>query len=240
MDAMSADPHPGESHSPKLASRLNQLRAAVLGANDGIVSEAGLVIGVAGATTDRSVIITAGVAGLAAGAVSMSLGEYVSVSSQRDAEKAQLALERRELAEDPKGELAELAMLYREKGLSEETASKVAAELTARDALAAHAEAELHIDPTDLVNPLRAAVASAIAFVLGALIPLLAIVLPSPTWRVPIAVVIVLAALAVTGAWSAHVGGSDPRRAVLRVLIGGSVGLAVTWSVGLLAGATVV
>lgn len=236
---MSADPHPGEQHSPKLASRLNQLRAAVLGANDGIVSEAGLVIGVAGATTDRSVLITAGVAGLAAGAVSMSLGEYVSVSSQRDAEKAQLALERRELAEDPKGELAELTMLYRDKGLSADTARRVAEELTAHDALAAHAETELHIDPTDLVNPLGAAIASAIAFVLGALIPLFAIVLPSASWRVPIAVAVVLAALAVTGAWSAHAGGSDPRRAVLRVLIGGSIGLAVTWSVGLLAGVAV-
>lgn len=236
---MAEHPHPGEAHTPKLASRLNQLRAAVLGANDGIVSEAGLVIGVAGATTSRSVLITAGVAGLAAGAVSMSLGEYVSVSSQRDAEKAQLALERRELAEDPKGELAELAMLYREKGLSADTARKVAEELTARDALAAHAETELHIDPTDLVSPVQAAVASAIAFVLGALIPLLAIVLPSPTWRVPLAVAVVLAALAVTGAWSSHVGGGNPRRAVLRVLVGGSIGLSVTWSVGLLAGAAV-
>src|SRR5262249_54918633 len=135
-----SQPHPGEAHTQKLASRLNQLRAAVLGANDGIVSEAGLVIGGAGAPTSRSALLTAGVAGLAAGAVSMSLGEYVSVSSQRDAEKAQLALESQELVDDPKGELAELAMLYREKGLSPETALKVAEELTARDALAAHAE----------------------------------------------------------------------------------------------------
>ena len=236
---MSAEPHPGEEHSPKLASRMNKLRAAVLGANDGIVSEAGLVIAVAGATTDRSSLITAGVAGLAAGAVSMSLGEYVSVSSQRDAERAQLALERQELAEDPKGELAELAGLYREKGLSAETARKVAEELTVRDALAAHAEAELHIDPTDLVSPVGAAVASALAFVAGALIPLLAIVLPPQSWRVPVAVVVVLAALAVTGAWSSHVGGGSARRAVLRVLIGGSIGLAVTWSVGWLTGTAV-
>ncbi len=236
---MAADAHPGEAHSPKLASRLNQLRAAVLGANDGIVSEAGLVIAVAGATTDRSALITAGIAGLAAGAVSMSLGEYVSVSSQRDAERAQLAMERRELAEDPQGELAELASLYREKGLSAETARQVAEELSARDALAAHAETELHIDPTDLVSPVGAAVASALAFVAGALIPLLAIVLPPQSWRVPVTVAVVLGALAVTGAWSAHVGGGSPRRAVLRVLIGGSIGLTVTWSVGLLAGATV-
>lgn len=231
--------HPGEAHSPKLASRLNQLRAAVLGANDGIVSEAGLVIGVAGATTARAPLITAGVAGLAAGAVSMALGEYVSVSSQRDAEKAQLALERRELAEDPAGELAELAALYSEKGLSETTARRVAEELTARDALAAHAETELHIDPTDLVDPVRAGVASAIAFAFGALLPLLAIVLPPRDWRVPVTVAAVLAALAVTGAWSAHTGGGDPRRAVLRVLIGGSVGLAVVYGIGRLTGTAV-
>lgn len=236
---MSAQPHPGEAHSLKLGSRLNSLRAAVLGANDGIVSEAGLVIGVAGATTSRDTLLTAGIAGLVAGAVSMSLGEYVSVSSQRDAEKAALALERRELAEDPKGELAELSMLYRAKGLSAETARKVAEELTAHDALAAHAETELHIDPTDLVNPIRAAIASAVAFVFGALIPLLAIVLPPPTWRVPLTVAVVLGALTVTGAWSARVGGADPRRAVVRVLIGGSIGLAVTWSIGLLTGTAV-
>lgn len=236
---MSEDPHPGEAHSPKLASRLNKLRAAVMGANDGIVSEAGLVIGVAGATNERAALITAGMAGLAAGAISMSLGEYVSVSSQRDAERAQLALERRELAEDPRGELIELAMLYRDKGLSPETAHRVAEELTARDALAAHAEAELHLDPTDLVSPIGAAVASALAFIVGALIPLLAITLPSQTWRVPLTVAVVLSALSVTGWWSARAGGADPRRAVLRVVIGGAIGLAATWSVGLLAGATV-
>ncbi|MGQ0466385.1 MAG: VIT1/CCC1 transporter family protein [Sporichthyaceae bacterium] len=231
--------HPGEAHSPKLASRLNQLRAAVLGANDGIVSEAGLVIGVAGATTARAPLITAGVAGLAAGAVSMALGEYVSVSSQRDAERAQLALERRELAEDPAGELKELVELYREKGLSEATARRVAEELTARDALAAHAETELHIDPTDLVDPLRAGIASAIAFCLGALLPLLAIVLPPRDWRVPVTVVVVLAALALTGAWSAHTGGANPRRAVVRVLVGGSIGLAAVYGIGQLVGTAV-
>ncbi|MGQ0844455.1 MAG: VIT1/CCC1 transporter family protein [Sporichthyaceae bacterium] len=236
---MTATQHPGEAHSPKLASRLNQLRAAVLGANDGIVSEAGLVIGVAGATTERAALITAGVAGLAAGAISMALGEYVSVSSQRDAERAALALERRELADDPVGELNELIELYREKGLSPTTARQVAEELTARDALGAHAETELHIDPTDLVDPIRAGLASAIAFVCGALLPLLAIVLPPQGWRVPITVAVVLAALSVTGWWSAHTGGANPRRAVLRVLVGGSIGLTVVYGIGRLTGTAV-
>src|SRR5450631_584189 len=130
--------HPREPHSGGTAGRLNWLRAAVLGANDGIVSVAGIVIGVAGATTNRGPIFTAGLAGLVAGAVSMALGEYVSVSSQRDSEAAQLAQEQRELAEDPNAELAELVELYRGKGLSESTAHQVAAELTEHDALAAH------------------------------------------------------------------------------------------------------
>ena len=157
---MSIGAHPNEAHEARLLARLNNLRAAVLGANDGIVSEAELVIGVAGATTARTPLITAGLAGLAAGAVSMALGEYVSVSSQRDAERDQLALERQELAQDPVGELAELTALYRAKGLTPNTARLVAEELTASDALAAHAEAELHLDPNDLVDPIRAAVAS--------------------------------------------------------------------------------
>jgi VIT1/CCC1 family predicted Fe2+/Mn2+ transporter len=227
---MTAPTHPGEAHEARLAARLNRLRAAVLGANDGIVSEAGLVIGVAGASTARAPLITAGVAGLAAGAVSMALGEYVSVSSQRDAESDQLAKERLELREDPAGELTELIMLYREKGLSQETARK---------ALAAHAEVELHIDPDDLVDPVGAAVASAISYTLGALIPLLAIVLPPRDRRVAIAVAVVLVALAITGWAGAQVGGGRPGRAMVRVLIGGSIGLAVTYFIGHLAGAAV-
>jgi VIT1/CCC1 family predicted Fe2+/Mn2+ transporter len=236
---MAVPTHPGEAHEVKLAARLNRLRAAVLGANDGIVSEAGLVIGVAGASTARAPLITAGVAGLAAGAVSMALGEYVSVSSQRDSQRALIAKERRELREDPTGELNELILLYRDKGLSAETARKVAEELTARDALAAHAEVELHIDPDDLVDPRGAALASAISFTLGALIPLLAIVLPPRQARVAVAVVVVLIALAVTGWAGARVGGGRPRRAMVRVLIGGAIGLAVTYFIGHLAGAAV-
>ncbi|HUR75885.1 MAG TPA: VIT family protein [Sporichthya sp.] len=232
--------HPGEAHDQAgSGNRLNRLRAAVLGANDGIVSEAGLVVGVAGATTDRTTLLTAGLAGLVAGAVSMSLGEYVSVSSQRDAEQELLAKERRELAEDPEAELMELAELYEQKGLTPQTARQVAEELTATDALAAHAETELHIDPDDLLNPLTAGTASAVAFVLGALLPLLAITLPPSGARVALAVVVTLLALALTGWLSARAGRSDARRAVLRVVIGGSIGLAITYGIGNLTGAAV-
>src|ERR1700751_841493 len=141
--------HPREPHAGGLAGRLNRLRAAGLGSNDGIVSVAGIVIGVAGATTSRGPIFTAGLAGLVGGAVSMALGEYVSVSSQRDSERAEITHERRELDEDPDAELAGLTALYEAKALSPATARRVAVELTARDALNAHLDAELHIDPAD-------------------------------------------------------------------------------------------
>src|SRR5690349_18075792 len=152
--------HPNEPHTSDLHARLNWLRAGVLGANDGIVSTAGLVVGVAGATTARGPILTAGLAGLVAGAVSMALGEYVSVSSQRDTERSLLAKERRELAEYPEAELRELAELYVAKGLSAPTARLVAEELTANDAFAAHVDVELGIDPNALTNPWQAAISS--------------------------------------------------------------------------------
>jgi vacuolar iron transporter family protein len=226
--------HPGEDpHAGATKDRLNWLRAGVLGANDGIVSVAGLVVGVAGATTARGPIFTAGLAGLVAGAVSMALGEYVSVSSQRDSERAQVAIERRELAETPEQELAELIGIYRQKGLSAPTARAVAVELTALDPLAAHLDAELHLDPEQLANPAQAGLASALAFVLGAILPLLAILLPPPSLRVPVTFAAVLVALAVAGSVSARVGGSDARRAVLRVVLGGAAGLALTYAIGL-------
>ena len=177
--------HPGEPHAAGLSSRLNWLRAGVLGANDGIVSTAGLVVGVAAATTERGVIATAGIAGLVAGAVSMALGEYVSVSTQRDTEKAMLAKERRELTESPDEEFAELISMYRSKGLSAGTAKLVAQELTDHDAFAAHVDIELGIDPDELTNPWHAAYASALAFTLGAALPLLAILLPPANVRIP-------------------------------------------------------
>jgi VIT1/CCC1 family predicted Fe2+/Mn2+ transporter len=231
--------HPGEPHAGGIAGRLNWLRAAVLGANDGIVSVAGIVIGVAGATTSRGPIFTAGLAGLVAGAVSMALGEYVSVSSQRDSERAEIAQEKRELAGTPEVELAELTALYEAKGLSAATAKAVAAELTARDPLAAHLDAELHIDPADLASPVQAATASALSFTCGALLPVLAILLPPVGWRVPVAYVAVLIALAGTGALSARLGGGDVRRAVLRVVVGGALGLAFTYGVGRLFGTAI-
>jgi VIT1/CCC1 family predicted Fe2+/Mn2+ transporter len=228
-----------EPHSAATAGRLNWLRAGVLGANDGIVSTAGIVVGVAGATSQRGPIFTAGLAGLVAGAVSMALGEYVSVSSQRDSETTQLAQEKRELAETPEAELDELTAIYQAKGLSPATARTVAQELTAHDALSAHLDAELHLDVDDLANPFEAALASAASFTVGALLPLLAILLAPAGGRIAITVVAVLIALALAGALSARIGGSDPRRAVLRVLIGGAAGLALTYWIGHLFGTAV-
>ena len=218
------------------AGRLNWLRAGVLGANDGIVSVAGIVVGVAGATSSRGPIFTAGIAGLAAGAVSMALGEYVSVSSQRDSEKALLAQETQELQETPEQELAELAAIYRGKGLSPATARAVAVELTEYDALGAHLEAELGIDRDNLADPTQAALASAVAFTFGALLPLIAILLPPQALRVPVTVLAVLIALAIAGAISARIGDSSARPAVLRVVLGGAAGLALTYAIGHLFG----
>ncbi|NKY89075.1 VIT1/CCC1 transporter family protein [Nocardia veterana] len=228
--------HPHEPHGEGLASRLNWLRAGVLGANDGIVSTAGLVVGVASATTATTPILTAGVAGLVAGALSMAVGEYVSVSTQRDSERALLSQEKRELAEDPDYELAELTQIYRRKGLSAATARQVARELTAHDAFAAHAEAELGLDPDELTNPWHAAFSSAVAFTCGALLPLLAILLPPVTWRIPVTFGAVLLALAATGSVSARLGGSNPRRAVLRVVLGGALAMGVTYAIGQIPG----
>ena len=229
-------PHPGEAHSETLGQRLNWLRAGVLGANDGIVSTAALVVGVAGATTSSAALLTAGLAGLVGGAISMALGEYVSVSSQRDTERALIQKERRELETMPEEELAELTDIYRRRGLSDDTARRVAEELTAHDALSAHLDAELKIDADDLVNPWHAAISSAISFTLGALLPLLAILLPPPEWRVGVTVVAVLAALALTGSIAARLGGAPKLRAVTRLVVGGALALAVTWLIGTLLG----
>jgi VIT1/CCC1 family predicted Fe2+/Mn2+ transporter len=231
--------HSREPHTGSSAGRLNWLRAAVLGANDGIVSVAGIVIGVAGATSARGPIFTAGLAGLVAGAVSMALGEYVSVSSQRDSQRALMAQEKRELAASPEAELTELTALYEAKGLSAATARTVAAELTSHGALAAHLDAELHIDPADIPSPVQAAAASALSFTAGAVLPLLAILLPPATVRVPITFAAVLIALGLAGALSAYLGGSSIRRAVLRLVIGGALGLAFTYGVGRLFGTAI-
>lgn len=231
-------PHPDEPHRGGLAQRLNWLRAGVLGANDGIVSVAAIVVGVAGATSDVGPLLAAGIAGLVGGAISMALGEYVSVSSQSDSERALIAKEKRELREMPDEELDELAGLYEARGLRPDTARQVAVELTAHDALAAHLAAELNIDADDVVSPWHAAASSAAAFTIGALLPLLAILLPPDGWRVPVTFVAVLVALALTGWISARVGGSSARKAVLRVVVGGAIALAATYGAGLLLGAS--
>ncbi|PYC74019.1 hypothetical protein C7C46_24740 [Streptomyces tateyamensis] len=220
-----------------LSGRLNWLRAGVLGANDGVVSTAGLVVGVAGATSDATALLASGLAGLLAGALSMASGEYVSVSTQRDSERAALAQERRELAEQPEAELDELTDLLAARGLTTAVAREVAEQLTARDALAAHAQVELGIDPAQIVNPWHAAWASFVAFTVGALLPLLAIVLPPADLRVPVTVVAVLCALALTGWAGARLGDSPVRPSILRNLLGGGLAMAVTYAAGSLLGA---
>lgn len=234
----SSTTHPHEPHGDGLSGRLNWLRAGVLGANDGIVSVAAIVVGVAGATSSIAPILTAGAAGLVGGAISMALGEYVSVSSQRDSQRALIAKERQELATMPDEELAELTALYAAKGLSAETADRVARELTEHDALRAHLEAELGINEDDVVSPWQAAGASALAFFIGALLPMLAILLPPAGARVPVTFAAVLVALALTGALSARIGGSPWLRPTVRVVIGGAIALAATFLIGTLLGTT--
>ncbi len=228
--------HAGEDFVANLGSRLNLLRAGVLGANDGIVSVAGLVVGVAGATTDRTAIAVAGIAGLVAGAFSMAGGEYVSVSTQRDTERATLDKERWELDTMPEVELTELAGIYERKGISPDVAHEVARQLTAHDALGAHAEAELGIDPESLTSPWQAALASFVAFVLGASLPLVAILLPVSGSRVTSCVAAVVLALTLTGWISARLGGANVGRAVLRNVGLGLVSMLVTYWVGRLVG----
>jgi vacuolar iron transporter family protein len=215
-----------------VGNRLNWLRAGVLGANDGIVSTAGIVMGVAGATNERTPVVVAGIAGLVAGALSMAAGEYVSVSTQRDSERSMLALEAEELEKMPETELGELAMIYERKGLSPKLARQVAEELTAHDALGAHAEAEFGIDPDNLTNPWHAAFASMIAFTVGALLPLLVISLTPHELRIWLTVVTVAVALAIAGFISARLGYSPWGRAVLRNVGGGLIAMGITYAVG--------
>ncbi len=228
--------HANEPHLGDLSGRLNWLRAGVLGANDGIVSVASLVVGVAGATAASAPIFTAGIAGLVGGAISMALGEYVSVSSQSDSQRALIAKEKGELAGQPEAELAELAGLFEAKGLTAATAHQVALELTAHDALAAHLDIELGITENSVVSPWAAAGASALAFTLGAILPLVAILLPPAEIRVPVTFVVVLLALAATGFIGARIGGSPALRPTIRVVLGGALALAATFAIGTLLG----
>jgi vacuolar iron transporter family protein len=226
-------------HHGSVADKLNWLRAAVLGANDGIVSTAGIVVAVAAATAERLPVFTAGIAGLAAGALSMAVGEYVSVSTQRDTERALLYREGEELRLQPDAELTELAALYEARGLSEQTARQAATELTAHDPLAAHAELELRIDPQKLANPWLASISSAISFTTGALLPLIAILLPPASVRIPVTFAAVLVALAGTGWMAARLGGAKPLRPILRVTAGGALAMAITFGIGHLVGAAI-
>ena len=225
-----------EPHRKTTGQKLNWLRASVLGANDGIVSIAGLVVGVAGATNSIHIIFSAGMAGVIAGAISMAAGEYVSVSSSKDTEKALLRKEKYELEHYPEQEREELAQIYESKGLTKKTAHLVAAELSRKDPYAAHIDAELGIDPNNLTNPWHAAFASAVSFLAGAVIPLIAILLPPASLRFPFTFVSVLIALAITGVFSAKAGGANITQAIIRVIAGGALAMAVTYSVGYIFG----
>lgn len=232
--------HLHEAHSEeRLGQRLNWLRAGVLGANDGIVSVAGVVVGVAAATPGNVLAIaTAGIAALVAGAFSMAGGEYVSVSTQRDTEKAMIAKEVQELEEQPAAELAELTGLYRKRGLSAGLARQVAEELTAHDALAAHAEVELGIDPDDLTNPWHAALSSFVAFTIGALIPLLMILIPGGNEVILTAAAVVIG-LFLTGWISARLGKAPLLPAILRNVLMGSATMVATYLIGLAFGVAI-
>ena len=219
-----------------LSQRLNWLRAGVLGANDGIVSTAGLVFGVAGATTDSVALLIAGLAAMVAGALSMAGGEYVSVSSQRDSERAAIGQQQAELHADPEGKLQQLAGHYAERGLSAELSLQVARELSEHAALDAHAQVFLNLDADEQVSPWSAARASLLAFIAGSVIPLVVIITTPLAIRLPLTVAAVLAALVVTGVVSARLGGARPLPAVARNVAVGSLAMGLTYLVGWLVG----
>ncbi|WP_299814276.1 VIT family protein [uncultured Roseibium sp.] len=231
-----ASAHPGEPH---YITRSGWLRAAVLGANDGVVSVSSLIIGVAAANPDPGTVVIAGIAGLSAGAMSMAAGEYVSVSSQSDTEKADVSREKSALQEFPEEELAELAAIYQEKGLSEKTALVVARELTEKDALAAHVRDELGLSEAHAANPLQAAFTSAVTFSVAAAIPLLAAFAAPANSIIPVVLVVTVIALAALGALGARAGAAPVLRATLRVVVWGVFAMAVTAGVGWLFGVAV-
>ena len=221
------------------SGRVGWLRAAVLGSDDAIVSTASLMIGVAAASASKEAILVAGVAGLVAGAMSMAVGEFVSVSSQRDAERADITLEKGELTSDPDGELQELTAIYEKRGLDSDLALKVAKQLSAHDRLGAHMRDELGIDQTSLARPLQAAWISAVSFGLFASVPIIALLIGPPAWRIPVIAILSLTSLGVLGAFGAHLGGAPLGRAALRVTMGGTLAMAVTALIGRLLGVSV-
>ena len=228
-------PHPEEEHK---SHRAPWLRAAVLGVNDGTVSTASLMLGVSTALASKTTVLTAGIAGLAAGALSMAVGEYVSVSSQRDSEQADIDIEKRALAANPEDELKELAKIYEERGIEPKLARQVAMQLHATDAVEAHARDELGIDRSALANPLQAALASAIAFSFGAVVPIFATVATTGNKNAWSIVIFSLLMLGVSGAIGALIGGGHKIRAAARVFIGGGIAMAATAAIGHLIGAT--
>jgi len=219
----------GETHK---SGRSNWLRAAVLGSDDAIVSTASLMIGVAASSAPNSAIFVAGVAGLVAGSMSMAVGEYVSVSSQRDAEQADIKREKRELSGQPQAELSELAMIYENRGLERELALKVAEQLSAHDRLGAHMRDELGIDRSTLARPMQAAWISAASFALFALVPIVALLIAPTAWRMSVIAALSLVSLAALGALGGHLGGAALGRAALRVTIGGTLAMVVTALIG--------
>jgi VIT1/CCC1 family predicted Fe2+/Mn2+ transporter len=227
----------GEMKRNTMAAKLNWLRAGVLGANDGIMSTSGMVLGVAAApgATSASILI-AGVAAVVAGSISMAGGEYTSVSAQRDSEKAMLEIERKELAENPEAELRELAWFYEQKGMSPKLALQVAEELTKKDVLKAHAEAELGIASDHHVSPMQAALSSFIAFAVGGMLPLLAVAGPWTDYRLQATVAAVIFALLLTGYVGAKIGGAKPGRGMLRNVVISLLTMGVTYLIGLLVG----
>lgn len=228
--------HHDEGHR---SHRAGWLRASVLGANDGLLSTAALLVGVVASGASQGVVAASGVAALAAGAASMAVGEMSSVSSQRDAELADLDREREELAETPRAELRELAGIYERRGLSPDLAHQVAEALTAHDPLAAHARDELGLDVDDLARPGQAAWTSALSFSLGALVPLVVALLVTSGPQEAAIIVVTLVALAALGITGARLGGADPLRPAARVILGGSLAMAVTFAIGTLFDVTV-
>jgi VIT1/CCC1 family predicted Fe2+/Mn2+ transporter len=228
-------PGHGEAHR---SQRAGWLRAAVLGADDAIVSTASLLIGVAASSASMHALLVTGIAALCAGSMSMAVGEYVSVSSQRDAEKADIAIEKRELEGQPQAELNELTLIYVKRGLDKELAREVAEQLSARDRLNAHLRDELGIDPYSLARPLQAAWISALSFGSFALLPIVALCIAPAGWRIPTVAALSLLSLASLGAIGAHFGGASRLRAAARVCIGGSLAMTVTAAIGHWVGAS--
>ncbi len=221
------------------SGRAGWLRAAVLGSDDAIVSTASLMIGVAASSAPKGTILVAGVAGMVAGAMSMAVGEFVSVSSQRDAEQADIQRETGELAEQPEAELRELAQIYVKRGLDDELAMKVAQQLSAKDRLGAHMRDELGIDDKSLARPLQAAWISAVSFASFAALPIVALLVAPASLRLPAIAALSLASLAALGAFGGHLGGAPIGRAAVRVTLGGALAMAVTAIIGRILGVSI-